>query len=48
MVAKRLAVMRFHSQPAARSFAMAYANRTQHDYDKLTKAKRGAAETLAD
>jgi hypothetical protein len=47
MVAKRLAVMRFLSQPATRSFAMAYADRTQQEYDKLVKAKRGATMTLA-
>jgi len=32
---------------ALASFAMAYADRTQHDYDKLAKAKRGAVKKLA-
>jgi hypothetical protein len=47
MVAKRLAIMRFHSQPATRSFAMAYADRTQQDYVRLAKAKRRTGKTLA-
>jgi hypothetical protein len=32
---------------ALASFAMAYADRTQQDYDQLAKAKRGAAKMLA-
>jgi hypothetical protein len=29
------------------SFAMAYADRTQQDYDKLAKSKRAAVKKLA-
>ena len=29
------------------SFAMAYADRTRRDYDKLARSKRGNAKTLA-
>jgi hypothetical protein len=32
---------------ALASFAMAYADRTQNDYDSLAKSKRGNAKKLA-
>jgi hypothetical protein len=32
---------------ALASFALAYADRTQQDYDKLAKAKRGAGKKVA-
>jgi hypothetical protein len=32
---------------ALASFAMAYADRTQSDYDRLAKSKRGTAKKLA-
>jgi len=32
---------------ALASFAMAYADRTQRDYDRLATAKRGTAKKLA-
>jgi len=48
MVAKRPSCNAI-SQPASRPIVRhAYANRTQQDYDKLTKAKRAAGKTLAD